>query len=119
MLAYVFIPLIQKEMDVFRDTIWNSHRVRSQKGAQVPKGVPNHLYAFPENYDAEQSGFPVNKQLLDEVADLSKVTTVGDDFLSPAIRAECERIIPHIEEVQPRDGALSYIFLKSHFVVPS
>ncbi len=43
-------------MDIFRETVWNSHMVRSQKDAQMPKGVPNHLYSFPENYDAEESG---------------------------------------------------------------
>jgi len=43
-------------MDIFRETIWNSHRVRCQKDAQLPKGVPNHLYSFPENYGAEQCG---------------------------------------------------------------
>ena len=41
-------------MDVFRQPVWNSHRVRSQKNAQMPKGVPNHLYAFPENCGAEE-----------------------------------------------------------------
>ena len=55
-MAFVFIPVIGKEMDVFRETIWNSHRVRSQKEAQMPKGIPNHLYAFPEEYGAEECG---------------------------------------------------------------
>ena len=43
-------------MNIFRETIWNSHRVRSQKEAQMPKGIPNHLYSFPENYGAEECG---------------------------------------------------------------
>ena len=55
-MAFVFIPVIGKEMDVFRETIWNSHRVRSQKEAQMPKGIPNHLYAFPEEYGVEECG---------------------------------------------------------------
>ena len=54
--TFVFIPVIQKEMDIFRQTIWNSHRVRSQKNPQMPKGIPNHLYSFPENYGAEECG---------------------------------------------------------------
>lgn len=56
LLAFIFIPLIQKEMDVFRETIWNSHRVRCQKDAQMPKGIPSHLYAFPEKYNAVDCG---------------------------------------------------------------
>ena len=56
LLAFVFIPVIQKEMDIFKETVWNSHRVRSQKNAQMPKGIPNHLYNFPNNYGAEDCG---------------------------------------------------------------
>ena len=56
MLAFVFITVIQKEMDIFRETIWNSHRVRSQKEARMPKGIPNHLYSFPESYGAQECG---------------------------------------------------------------
>ena len=56
LLAYVFIRVIQQEMDIFRSTIWNSHRVRQQRDAQMPKGVPNHLYSFPEAYGAKEFG---------------------------------------------------------------
>ena len=48
--------LVQKEMDVFRETVWNSHRVRHQRDTQLPKGIPNHLYSFPEQYGAEDCG---------------------------------------------------------------
>ncbi len=56
LLAFVYIPIVGKELEMFRETIWNSHRVRCQKDAQVPKGIPKHLYAFPEQYQAEQCG---------------------------------------------------------------
>lgn len=55
-LAFVFIPVIQSEMDIFREMIWNSHRVRAQKEAQMPKGIPNHLYSFLETYGAQECG---------------------------------------------------------------
>ncbi|KAK3712321.1 hypothetical protein QZH41_017256 [Actinostola sp. cb2023] len=118
-LAFVFIPVIGKEMDVFCKTIWNSHRVRSQKEAQMPKGIPNHLYSFPAEYGAEECGFPVSKEALDEVAQLSDVMSVGDDYLTPAVRAECERIIPEIDDVKPNDAATTYLFLKTHYQEPS
>ena len=34
LLAFIFTPVIQKEIDIFRETNWNSHRVRTQKDAQ-------------------------------------------------------------------------------------
>ena len=56
MLAFIYIPVLQKEMKIFRDTIWNNHRVRCQKDAQMPKGIPTHLFSFLECYDAEDCG---------------------------------------------------------------
>ena len=40
--------------------------------------------------------------------------TVGDDYLTPTIRAECERIVPEIEAVKLNDAATTYLFLKTH-----
>ena len=56
LLGFIYIPIIQRELDIFKDTVWNGHRIRKQRDAQLPKGVPNHVYAFPERYDAEDCG---------------------------------------------------------------
>jgi len=113
----VFIPVIQREMDIFRETIWKSHRIRKQKDAQLPKGVPNHVYHFPENYGAEDCGWPVSEESLDEAAELSGVLQEGNDFLPPETREQCERIIPEVDNVKPRDAADTYLFLKAHYLV--
>ena len=44
----ILVP--QKELDDFKETIWNSHRIRKQKDTYLPDGVPNHIYQFPEEY---------------------------------------------------------------------
>jgi hypothetical protein len=56
LLAYLFIPLLQKELDVFKNTVWNTHRIRHQKDTYLPDGVPNHVYEFPEVYGLEECG---------------------------------------------------------------
>lgn len=56
LLAFIMIPLMQRELDTFKDTIWNSHRIRPQKDAVLPSGIPDHIYSFPEEYGLEQSG---------------------------------------------------------------
>lgn len=56
LLAYVMIPLLQREVDVFKETVWNSHRIRPQKETALPSGVPNHIYSFPEEYGMEECG---------------------------------------------------------------
>ena len=56
LLAYILIPVMQKELDTFKDTVWNSHRIRAQKDTQLPYGVPNHVQSFPEEYGLEECG---------------------------------------------------------------
>ena len=64
MLAFVYIPVLQKELDVFRTTIWNNHRSRYQRGKELPVGVPEHIYNFPESYGGENCGLPVTEEQL-------------------------------------------------------
>lgn len=56
LLAFVMIPLIQKELDTFRTAVWNTHRIRAQKDTVLPTGVPNHIFDFPEQYGLEECG---------------------------------------------------------------
>ena len=53
LLAFIFIPVIQREIDIFCNEIWNTHRIRQQKDTQMPKGVSDHVFNFPEIYGAE------------------------------------------------------------------
>lgn len=80
----------------------------TSKRSQMPKGIPSHLYSFPEQYGAEDCGFPMTNQALDEVAEVSGVMTVGDDFLSCDVRRECERVIIKVENVEAIDAADTY-----------
>ena len=56
LLAYVMIPLIQRELDTFINSIWNTHRIRKQRNTVLPDGVPNHIYSFPEEYGLQECG---------------------------------------------------------------
>ena len=37
------IPVIQREVDIFKDHVWNSHRISVQKDTQLPNGASNHI----------------------------------------------------------------------------
>ena len=50
------IPLIQKDLDVFRESVWNTHRIGAQKDTNLPDVIPNHMYSFPEKYGLEECG---------------------------------------------------------------
>ena len=56
LLAYIMIPIVQKEIDTFVDVVWNSHRIRDQKNTYLPDGVPNHIYSFAEKYGLKECG---------------------------------------------------------------
>jgi ABC-type antimicrobial peptide transport system ATPase subunit len=50
---------MQKELDTFKDTIWNSHRICKQKVAELPVGIPDHMNSFPQEYDIDECGMHV------------------------------------------------------------
>ena len=54
LLLYVMIPLDKKELDISRETVWNTHRIRAQEEAVLRNGIPNHIYSFPMRYDLEE-----------------------------------------------------------------
>ena len=60
LIAYLMVPLLQRELDIFKETVWNAHRIHAQKNTNLPAGVPNHIYSFPEEYGLEDKG-TVNK----------------------------------------------------------
>ena len=53
---FIMIPLIQKDLDVFRELVCNTHRIRAQKDTILTDGIPNHMYSFPEQYGLEECG---------------------------------------------------------------
>lgn len=54
LLAFIFIPLLQKELDTFKNIVRNTHRIRAQKETALASIIPNHVYCFPEEYDLEE-----------------------------------------------------------------
>ena len=54
-LAYVFIPMLQKECDLFASR-WNGHRIRNQAHIQLPTGRPDHIFEFPEEHGLSECG---------------------------------------------------------------
>ncbi|PFX13573.1 hypothetical protein AWC38_SpisGene22326, partial [Stylophora pistillata] len=105
LLAYVMVPIVQREVNTFVDVVWNCHRIREQRDTFLPDGVPNHIYSFPDEYGLEDcnssslntstyfEGLEVTEEQLEEVAELSEVLTSNDDYLSAEFRNKCEQ--PH------------------------
>ena len=109
--------MLQKELDIFRVSVWNNHRIRKQRNKELPTGVPEYIYNCPREYGGEKCGLHVNEEDLKEVAELSGVLNDTDDYLEPEVRHECERHIPNIDDVEPSEAANAYLYLKAHFNV--
>ncbi|KAK6181937.1 hypothetical protein SNE40_009713 [Patella caerulea] len=112
LLAYVYIPIIQKELDIFRETVWNNHRCRRNNNKQLPTGIPEHLYFYPEKYGGVNCSLKVSDNDLNEVADLANIGEVK--YLTDDFRDECMR---HIDptEICSNDADKAYLFLKTNF----
>ena len=113
LLAYVYLPVVQKELDVFREVVWNSSRGRKQKDKLLPTGIPNHIYRNPEEYGAEDCGTHLSESFLEELEEATGVTDDDHDFLTPTERLICETLLPDPSSLKPYDAADAYIRLKN------
>ncbi|XP_057311375.1 uncharacterized protein LOC130649161 [Hydractinia symbiolongicarpus] len=114
-MKYVMIPLIQRELDEFREIVWNTHRIRKQKNTILPDGIPNHIYDFPQEYDLLECGFPVNDKELEDVADLSNVLSeTTEDYIDEAFRNKCQNILPDPAKISATKYVESYLLLKNN-----
>ncbi|CAB4023493.1 Hypothetical predicted protein [Paramuricea clavata] len=103
LIAFLMIPVLQKQLDSFKDTVWNCHRIRTQKETLLPDGV-------------RIIWWPVTEDQLKDVAELSGVLELDDDFIQSESREKCERIIPFPGDVEPDQCADAYVYLKDNFL---
>ena len=115
MLAFIFIPVLQRELDIFWTTIWNNHRVRKQKNKELPNGIPEHIYHCPDQYGGEKCGVRLTEEDLLDVATYSEVLVDTDDYLQAEFCQECERHIPDPDDIKAADAADAYLFLRTNF----
>ena len=115
-LAYVYIPIIQRECDTFV-TYWNNHRIRAQADLKLPTGVPNHMFAFPEQYDGEHKFSIITKDHLREVANVSNILSVDMEYMDANIMQQCSNYVPEPEKIESENAADQYLFLKENVTI--
>ena len=107
MLAYVYIPIVQREIDLFVE-LWNNSRGRLQRNTLMPDGIPNVIHNCPEEYGIEDKGWSISIDELTEAAQVSGVLDVADDYISEHFREECANHIPNVDSVEAKDAARKY-----------
>ena len=73
--AYVFIPIVQREIDLFVE-LWNNSQTRLQRNTLMLDGIPNVIYDSPEQYGLEDKGWNLCREELAEAAEASGVLNV-------------------------------------------
>ena len=93
--------------------------MRGQDKLEIPAGVPDHMFSFPEQYRGTNLGIPLGKDELTEVAELSGVMD-GDvfDFIEARVRRECQQLISNPERVESKDAMEAFQFLKRNINFP-
>ena len=118
LLAYVFIPIFQRECDIFVK-YWNSHRIRGQDKVELPTGVPEHMFSFPEQYGGKNMGIMLSKDQLTEVAEVSGVADAdwdAFDFTDPRVKLKGTQLLSSPEKVESSNAITAFRFLKRNFV---
>ena len=47
-LAYIYVPVVQRELHIFKKVVWNHGKGRKQKEMEQPTGRPSFIYANPK-----------------------------------------------------------------------
>ena len=118
LIAYVYIPIVQRECNIFID-YWNSHRIRVQEKLEIPTGVPNHMFSFPENYEATNKGINLSEEDILEVAEVSGVMDNQYSYtcIDEITRQQCLDLIPNPDKIEAKKAIEAYRFLKQN--IPS
>ena len=108
----MYIPVVQRELDEFREIVWNHNRGRKQRDKELPTGIPAHIYDNPEHYGGSECGTAVTEAMLAEVARATQILENDHDFLIPELRDICEEVLPDPESVKAVDAPTVYLDLK-------
>ena len=107
MLAYVYIPIVQREIDLFVE-LWNNSRTRLQRNTLMPDGIPNVIHNCPEEYGMEDKGWPLTHDELAKAAEVSGVLDVADAYIDEDFQRECATHLDDVLSIQAKDAARKY-----------
>ena len=111
--VYVLLPIIHRECGTFFD-LWNSHGIRSQNNLELPNGVPNHMFSFPEQYGGTQKGIPITTEFLQKVSTESGLSIDNGstvyDFMDEEFLKNCEHFLLDPIEISSNETIEAYWF---------
>ena len=79
----------------------------------LPTGIPEHIYRNPEKFDGAHCGTELTSEFLEELEEVTGVLDDDFEYLTPEVRALCQRLLPEPHEIKSYDAADAYIALKN------
>ena len=114
MLAYVYIPVVQRALDEFKQTVWNNNRGRKQANKDLPTGVPEHIFRFPENYGGSDCGIMISDEQIEFMREEYRAEFNSvKDYISGASRALFETHIASTDDIKACEAVDAYRYLRS------
>ena len=88
-MAYVYVPVVQRELDDFREIVWNNKKGRKQPKKALPHGkAPTLLYEFPEKCEGSYENYQIH------LSDDDFYSLDNLDVLEPIFEGEVNTYIP-------------------------
>ena len=126
-LAYVYVPVVQRELDDFREVVWNNKKGRKQPKKALPNGkAPALIYEFPEacegNFD--DYAIPLKDEDFHSLDDVSQLQPVFDGEVNTYIPRELTVILDQLHEqgdlqdletLELEDANEVYLYLHENF----
>ena len=116
MLAFIFIPVIQKELDVFKNVVWNHKRGRKQSNKELPTGIPEYIHDNPEEFGAENCGSDVTEDSLLLVGQDYDID-LDECFIAVDLFQRFSVIFPDVDDIKLQDTVDAFLYLKSNYTV--
>ena len=99
-MAYVYVPVVQRELDDFREMVWNNKKGRNQPKKALPHAkAPTLLYEFPEKCGSyENYGIHVSDDDFNSLDNLDVLEPIFEGEVNTYIPVEFTSILDRIHE---------------------
>ena len=92
------------------------HCVRKQKNKDLPTGVPQRIFSFPEKYGSESYDLHINWRATCWFVMEYVISGGTDDYLSEDFLRSCEMQFVGTDEIEPKEASTAYLHLKEFFL---
>ena len=85
-----------------------------KENLEIPTGVPEHIFNFPDQYGGMNMGIHLAQDQLQGVAEVSGVMSANVfDFIDEDLAHQCSQYLPNVDKIACADAIDAFRFLKN------